>query len=85
MSYYLNVIKDNPLGLWPLDESVFTTANDISGCGNHGLYNGTFNSNIMPLVYGGSFATKITNTSSISYNTNKNFYKHPNIQTMIFL
>lgn len=76
MSYYLNVIKDNPLGLWPLDDSVFTTANDISGCGNHGLYNGTFNSNIMPLVYGGSFATKVTSTSSISYSTNKNFYKN---------
>jgi hypothetical protein len=76
MSYYLNVIKDNPLGFWPLDESTFTTANDISGCGNHGSYSGSFSSNIMPLVYGGSFATKIKNTSSISYSVNKNFYKN---------
>ena len=76
MSYYLNVIKDNPLGLWPLDESVFTTANDISGCGNHGTYTGTFSSNIMPLVYGGSFATKITDSSYVTYSVNKNFYKN---------
>ena len=76
MSYYLNVIKDNPLGLWPLDESVFTTANDISGCGNNGTYTGTFSPNIMPLVYGGSFATKITDASYITYSVNKNFYKN---------
>ena len=76
MSYYLNVIKDNPLGFWPLDDSAFTTANDISGCGNHGTYTGTFNSNIMPLVYGGSFATRITDSSYITYSVNKNFYKN---------
>lgn len=76
MSYYLNVIKDNPLGLWPLDESTFTTANDISGCGNNGTYTGSFSSNIMPLVYGGSYATKITSSSSVTYSTDKNFYKN---------
>jgi len=76
MSYYLNVIKDNPLGLWPLDESTFTTANDISGCGNHGSYTGSFSSNIMPLVYGGSFSTKITDSSFITYSADKNFYKN---------
>jgi hypothetical protein len=76
MSYYLNVIKDNPLGLWPLDESSFTTANDISGSGNHGSYTGSFSSNVMPLVYGGSFATKITSSSYVTYSVNKNFYKN---------
>jgi hypothetical protein len=67
MSYYLDVIKDNPIAFLPLDESAFTSANDISGCGNHGSYNGTFSNKIMPLIYGGSNATKITSDSYIQY------------------
>ena len=63
MSYYLNVIKDSPIGFWKLDESSGTIAADSSGCGNNGTYTGSFSSNIMPLVYGGSYATKITSSS----------------------
>ena len=40
MSYQLRVIKDNPVGLWPLDESSGSVASDISGCGNNGAYTG---------------------------------------------
>lgn len=77
MSYYLNILKDNPLGFWPLDEvHPSASANDVSGCGNHGTYTGTFTSNIMPLVYGGSFATKINNESYVVFPTNNNFYKN---------
>lgn len=76
MSYYLNVIKDNPIVFLPLDEThPSASANDISGCGNHGTYTGSFSSNIMPLVYGGSYATVITNSSYIELNTSNNYYK----------
>jgi len=75
MSYHLNVIKDNPMAFWPLDESIFSNTIDISGSGNNGSYVGTFSGNIMPLVYGGSNATKITNTSYVTCPVTKNFYK----------
>ena len=73
MSYYLDIIKDNPIAFLPLDESTFTTANDISGCGNHGTYNGTFSNKILPLIYGGSNATKITSDSYIQYSIAKDY------------
>lgn len=73
MSYYLDIIKDNPIAFLPLDESTFTTANDISGCGNHGTYNGTFSNKILPLIYGGSNATKIISDSYIQYSVTKDY------------
>ena len=74
MSYQLKVIKDHPVGFWPLDESSGTTATDISGCGNNGTYNGSPIRNILPLVSGGKYGTKITNTSYITFPTNKDYY-----------
>jgi hypothetical protein len=74
MSYYLKIIKDNPIAFLPLDESTFTTAYDISGCGNNGTYNGSFSNKIMPLVYGGSNSILITDTSYVTYSTTKDFY-----------
>jgi hypothetical protein len=74
MSYQLKVIKDYPIGFWPLDESSGTTASDISGCGNNATYVGSPAANILPLVSGGISGTKITNTSSITLPIVKNYY-----------
>jgi len=74
MSYQLKVIKDYPIGFWPLDESSGTTASDISGCGNNATYVGSPASNMLPLVSGGISGTRITNTAYITLPTSKDFY-----------
>jgi len=74
MSYQLKVIKDYPIGFWPLDESSGTTASDSSGCGNNGTYVGSPASNILPLVSGGGSGTKITNTAYITLPVTKDYY-----------
>jgi hypothetical protein len=74
MSYQLKVIKDYPIGFWPLDESSGTTASDISGCGNNATYAGSPASNILPLVSGGLSGTRITNTAYISVPVTKDYY-----------
>jgi hypothetical protein len=53
MSYQLQVIKDNPIAFWPLDEISGTAAIDASGSGNNGTYSGSLTTNILPLVSGG--------------------------------
>ena len=74
MSYYLNVIKDSPIGFWKLDESSGTLASDSSGCGNNGTYSGSPIRNILPLIPGGGCGTKITSTSSITLPITNNYY-----------
>jgi hypothetical protein len=74
MSYQLKVIKDYPIGFWPLDESSGTTAADISGCGNNATYLGSPASNMLPIIPGGGSGTKITNTAYITVPTSKDFY-----------
>lgn len=74
MSYQLKVIKDHPVGFWPLDESVGTTATDISGCGNNATYVGSPSANILPLVSGGQSGTRITNTAYINVPITKDYY-----------
>jgi hypothetical protein len=74
MSYQLKVIKDYPIGFWPLDESSGTTAADISGCGNNATYVGSPASNMLPIIPGGGSGTKITNTAYITVPTSKDFY-----------
>ena len=74
MSYQLKVIKDYPIGFWPLDESSGSTATDISGCGNDGTYTGSPATNILPLVPGGISGTKITNSSSVTFPITKDYY-----------
>ena len=74
MSYQLKVIKDYPIGFWPLDESSGSTAADISGCGNNGTYHGSPATNILPIIPGGVSGTKITNTAYITLPTSKDFY-----------
>jgi hypothetical protein len=74
MSYQLKVIKDYPIGFWPLDESSGTTASDISGCGNNATYVGSPAANMLPIIPGGGSGTKITNTAYITAPTSKDFY-----------
>jgi hypothetical protein len=74
MSYQLKVIKDYPIGFWPLDESSGTTASDISGCGNNATYVGSPSANMLPIIPGGGSGTKITNTAYITVPTSKDFY-----------
>jgi hypothetical protein len=74
MSYYLNVIKDSPIGFWKLDETSGTLASDSSGCGNNGTYSGSPIRNILPLIPGGVCGTKITSTSSITLPIANNYY-----------
>ena len=73
MSYYLSVIKDNPSGFWKLDEISGTVAYDSSGCGNHGSYMGSVLNTSMPIVSGGSSATKITDSDYLEFSVTKDF------------
>jgi len=73
MSYYLSVLKDSPSGFWKLDESSGSIAYDSSGCGNNGTYVGTVLNTPMPIVSGGSHSTKITDTSYLQFEINKDF------------
>lgn len=73
MSYQLKVIKDAPIGFWPLDETSGTTASDISGCGNNGTYYGSLTTNILPLTSGGVSASRITNTSYVTLNISNDY------------
>jgi hypothetical protein len=71
MSYIAEVLKDNPLGFWPLDESSGTTITDRSSCGNNGSFSATItNSKEMPLVYGIARAFK-NNNKTITFNISK--------------
>lgn len=65
MSYQLQVIKDNPIAFWPLDETSGTTAFDISGSGNDGTYYGDLTTDILPLVSGGVSGSIINTLNSI--------------------
>ena len=74
MTYQLKVIKDYPIGFWPLDETSGSTAADISGCGNNATYVGSPAANILPLVSGGVSGTRITNTAYITVPVTKDYY-----------
>jgi len=73
MSYQLKVIKDTPIGFWPLDETSGTTALDASGCGNNGTYHGSLTTDILPLISGGVSASKITDLDYISFNISNDY------------
>lgn len=74
MSYQLKVMKDHPIGFWPLDELSGSTAADSSGCGNNGTYTGTITTNIIPLVPGNVNAFKVTNSSYATLSITKDYY-----------
>lgn len=73
MSYYLDVIKDSPIGLWKLDESSGSIAYDISGCNNHASYVGQIVKMGMPIVSGGAHTNKIDSSNYIQFTMSKDF------------
>ena len=73
MSYYIDVVKDSPIGLWKLDESSGSVAYDISGCGNHASYIGQISKAGMPIVSGGAHSNKIDSANYIQFNMSKDF------------
>ena len=73
MSYYISVLQDFPSGLWKLNESFGSIAYDSSGCGNNGSYYGDILNTSMPIVSGGTSATKITSTNYLEFNITKDF------------
>lgn len=74
MSYQIKIIKDHPIGFWPLDEEYGTIASDVSGCENLGQYIGSPIRNILPLVSGGRNGNKITPSSYILLPITKDYY-----------
>jgi hypothetical protein len=76
MSYKLNVLHDNPVGFWLLDETSGSVASDSSAYGNHSTYNGTLNYNELPIVIDSQSATKIGTGLDISYSFNKDDYQN---------
>jgi hypothetical protein len=74
MSYYLKVLKDNPIGFWTLDETSGTVALDSSACANNGTYIGTPEPNLMPLVPGGRQGTRIDSSRQVSFPITKGYY-----------
>lgn len=74
MSYALEVIKDSPIMLLPLDETVGPTAYDISGCGNNGTHSDGILSGLLPLIPGGVTGTRITNTKYVDCSLVNNYY-----------
>lgn len=73
MSYYYSVIKDKPVGFWKLDDLSGLVAYDSSGCGNNGTYHQSILKSGFPLVSGGKHSNKITDTSYISFEIEKDF------------
>ena len=73
MSYYLDVIKDSPIGLWKLDELSGSIAYDISGCDNHASYVGQIVKFGMPIVSGGNHSNKIDSSNYIQFTISKDF------------
>jgi hypothetical protein len=74
MSYSMNVMNDNPIGYWPLDETSGTIAYDSSGCGNNGSYpaNNVF-SKILPMCPGGLYSTLINTVNYLTLPITKNY------------
>lgn len=73
MSYQLRVLKDHPIGFWPLDESSGSIAYDASSCLNNSSYTGGVSTGRMPLVSGGTCATKIDSTHYITYSVSNDY------------
>lgn len=75
MSYEQIVLRDNPIGFWPLNESSGNNAFDYSGCTNHGLYL-NYDQQLpyhMPLVLGSDGSTQIDSTTSLELPITKNY------------
>ena len=73
MTYKSSILYDYPIAYYPLDEASGSTAFDYSGCENDGTYTGSVELNLIPLSVGCSRATKITDSSYVSYTINKDY------------
>lgn len=71
MSYKLNILHDNPLGFWLLDETSGTLAKDSSPYGNDGQYSGDIYNYELPLVINSDNAKRITNQNYVEYYSSK--------------
>jgi hypothetical protein len=63
MSYKYTILKDNPIGFWPV---ITTSASDYSGCGNDGTIHGVMIPSF-PLARVGQGAIKITDTKYVNF------------------
>lgn len=70
MSYLASVLKDYPVGFWPLSSS----AEDKSGCGNDGVVNGTHQFGKNSLIPHSGKSTSISGSSYISIPLDKDYY-----------
>ena len=73
MSYKSSILYDYPIAYYPLDEASGSTALDYSGCENDSTYTGSIELNLIPLSVGCSRATKITDSSYVSYTIDKDY------------
>jgi hypothetical protein len=73
MSYKSSILYDYPIAYYPLDEASGSTAFDYSGCENDSTYTGSVELNLIPLSVGCSRATKITDSSYVSYTIDKDY------------
>lgn len=73
MSYKLNILHDNPLGFWLLDETSGTTARDSSPYGNDGQYSGDIYDYELPLVVNSDNAKRITSQNYVEYYSSKDY------------
>lgn len=70
MSYLSSVLKDYPIGFWPLSSN----AEDKSGCGNDGTISGTHQFGKNSLIPYDGRSTKISGSSYISIPLDKDYY-----------
>jgi len=73
MSYKSSILYDYPIAYYPLDEASGSTAFDYSGCENDSTYTGSIELNLIPLSVGCNRATKITDSSYVSYTIDKDY------------
>ena len=70
MSYLASVLKDYPVGFWPLSSS----SEDKSGCGNDGVMSGAHQFGKNSLIPYDGKSTIISGSSYISIPLDKDYY-----------
>jgi hypothetical protein len=74
MSYKLDVLKDNPVGLWLLDETSGSVFYDSSQYSNNGVYYGTLDFDFLPIVSNGVSSKLINSETHIEYDVRTNYF-----------
>ena len=67
MTYYSQVLRRQPLASWPLKETSYTSAEDISGNNIDGTYTGSFAKGLPLVSNGESGVIFLDNTAEIEY------------------